>query len=149
MSYGSRITTWIGNDRPLTFAGRRIDVVILASAISAGIHGALVQDHFQEGTGTGIGFVVATLLLAGVAIFLTHNPARFVVVGATAIFIGLIVSYALVITTGMPVLHPGVEATDGLALFTKTVEAVGLLTAARLLRRPSSTAHTQTKGTLT
>jgi hypothetical protein len=149
MSYGSRITTWIGNDRPLTFAGRRIDVVILASAISAGIHGALVQDHFQEGTGTGIGFVVATLLLAGVAIFLTHNPARFVVVGATAIFIGLIVSYALVITTGMPVLHPGVEATDGLALFTKTVEAVGLLTAASLLRRPSSTAHTQTKGTLT
>jgi hypothetical protein len=149
MSHGSRTTTWMGSDRSLGFVGRRIDVVILACAISAGIHGALVQDHFQEGTGAGIGFVVATVLLAGVAIFLTHNPARFVVVGATAIFTGLIVSYALVITTGVPVLHPGVEATDGLALFTKTVEAVGLLTAASLLRRPSFSSHTQTKGTLT
>jgi hypothetical protein len=149
MSYGSSITTWMRSDRPLSFAGLRIDVVILACAISAGIHGALVQEHFQEGAGAGIGFVAATVLLAAVAILLTHNPSRFVVVGATAIFFGLILSYALVITTGVPVLHPDVEATNGLALFTKTVEAVGLLTAASLLRRPSFTSHTQTKGTLT
>jgi hypothetical protein len=149
VSYGSRITTSMGSDRPLTFAGLRIDVVILACAISAGIHGALIPDHFQEGTGAGIGFVVATVLLAAVAIFLTHYPSRSAVVGATTIFIGLIVAYALVITAGVPLLHPGVEATDGLALFTKAVEAVGLLTAASLLRRPSFISHTQTKGTLT
>jgi hypothetical protein len=40
--------------------GLRHDIVILACAISAGIHGALVSDHFDEGTGAGLGFAAAT-----------------------------------------------------------------------------------------
>jgi hypothetical protein len=64
-------------------------------------------------------------------------------------FIGLIVGYVVAITAGLPVLHPDVEAVDGLALFTKAVEAVGLITAASLVRRPSFTALTQPKGTPT
>jgi hypothetical protein len=36
------------------------DVVILACAISAGIHGALAPKHFAEGVGAGAGFVAAT-----------------------------------------------------------------------------------------
>jgi hypothetical protein len=131
----------------MTLAELRIDIVVLACAISAGIHGALVQDHFQEGTGAGAGFVVATVLLAAFAVILTRDQSDFVVVGAAAIFIGLIASYVLAITTGVPVLHPDVEAVDGLALFTKAVEAVGLITAASLVRRPSFTALTQPKGT--
>jgi hypothetical protein len=136
-------------DRPMTFAELRIDIVILACAVSAGIHGALVPDHFQEGTGAGTGFVVATVLLAAVAVTLTRNPSQFVVVGAATIFIGLIVGYVVAITAGVPVLHPDVEAVDGLALFTKAVEAVGLIAAASLVRRPSFTALTQPKGTPT
>jgi hypothetical protein len=131
----------------MTLAELRIDIVVLACAISAGIHGALVQDHFQEGTGAGAGFVVATVLLAAFAVILTRDQSDFVVVGAAAIFIGLIASYVLAITNGVPVLHPDVEAVDGLALFTKAVEAVGLITAASLVRRPSFTALTQPKGT--
>jgi hypothetical protein len=131
----------------MTFAELRIDIVILACAVSAGIHGALVPDHFQAGTGPGTGFVVATVLLAVVAVTLTRNASQFVVVGAAAIFIGLIAGYALAITTGVPVLHPDVEAVDGLALFTKAVEAVGLITEASLVRRPSFTALTPPKGT--
>jgi hypothetical protein len=130
----------------MTLAELRIDIVVLACAISAGIHGALVQDHFQEGTGAGAGFVVATVLLAAFAVILTRDQSDFVVVGAAAIFIGLIASYVLAITNGVPVLHPDVEAVDGLALFTKAVEAVGLITAASLVRRPSFTALTQPKG---
>jgi DNA-directed RNA polymerase specialized sigma24 family protein len=42
-----------------------------------------------------------------------------------------------VITTGFPVLHPEPEAVDALALVTKAIEAIGLLLAASLLRRPS------------
>ena len=49
----------------------RRDVVILACAISAGIHGALAPAHFEEGTGAGVGFVVSTVLLAGIAVALT------------------------------------------------------------------------------
>ena len=132
----------------MTFAELRTDVVILACAISAGIHGALVADHFEEGTGTGLGFVAATVLLALLAVVLTRRPTQAVLLAAAAVLAGLIASYALVITTGFPALHPEPEAIDALALFTKAIEAVGLVLAASLLRRPSlAFTLTQPKGT--
>ena len=104
------------------------DVVILACAISAGIHGALAPAHFAESTAAGLGFAAATVLL------------------------GLIASYLLAATTGLPVLHPDPEPVDGLALATKAIEAAGLLAALELLRHGRSAAtatHLQPKGTLT
>jgi hypothetical protein len=77
------------------------------------------------------------VLLAVLAVALTRNPSQVALTGTAAVFIGLIGSYALVITTGVPVLHPEVEGAEGLALFTKGVEALGLITAASLMRRPS------------
>ena len=134
----------------MTFTGLRVDVVILACAISAGIHGALVRDHFREGTGAGIGFVVATVLLALLAVVLTRRPAQLALIFAAAVFAGLIGSYALAVTTGVPVLHPDVETVDGLALVTKAVEAVGLITAASLVGRPALRLMViQPKGTTT
>ncbi len=56
---------------------------------------------------------------------------------AAALFGGLLLSYALAVTTGLPLLHPEQEAIDGLALFTKAVELVGLAAATRLLGRSS------------
>jgi hypothetical protein len=136
-------------DDSMPVAELRLDIVILACAVSAGIHGALVEDHFREGKGAGIGFVVATVLLAAVALTLTRRPSQLAFIAAAAISIGLIASYGLAITTGLPVLHPGVEAVDGLALFTKAVEGIGAVAAASLVRRPSFTPLTQLKGTLT
>ena len=137
-------------DRHVTLAELRTDVVILTCAISAGIHGALVPDHFEEGAGAGLGFVVATLLLAVLAVVLTRKPTPVALLTTGAVFAGLIARYALVITTGFPVLHPEVEAVDGLALFSKAVEVAGLVLVASALRRPSSTPILmQPKGTLT
>jgi hypothetical protein len=134
----------------VTLAELRTDLVILTCAISAGIHGALVPDHFEEGTGAGVGFVVATVLLAVLAVLLTRKPTQPALLATVAVFASLIASYALVSTTGFPVLHPDPEAVDGLALFTKTVEAVGLVLAGSLIRRPSlAITLTQPKGTLT
>ena len=134
----------------MTLAGLRTDLVILTCAISAGIHGALVGDHFQEGTGAGLGFVAATVLLAFLAVVLTRRPSQLGFVATAAVFAGLIAGYVLVLTTGFPVLHPEQEAIDGLALFTKAIEAVGLALAASLLPRPSlGVTFTQSKGTLT
>jgi hypothetical protein len=134
----------------VTLAALRTDLVILICAISAGIHGALVRDHFQEGIGAGLGFVAATALLAFLAVVLTRKPSQVALVSTAAVFAGLIASYALVLTTGFPVLHPEPEALDGLALFTKAVEGVGLVLATSLLRRPSLVVTvTQPKGTLT
>ena len=76
------------------------DIVILACAISAGIHGALAPGHFDEGTGAGLGFVAATVALAGLVIWLTLRPdSRPALGAAAATFAGLIVSYALATTT--------------------------------------------------
>jgi hypothetical protein len=132
----------------VTLAELRVDIVILSCAISAGIHGALVRDHFEEGTGAGLGFVVATVLLAVLALVLTREPSQLALLGTAAVFAGLIASYALVATTGVPILHPDVEAVDGLALFTKAIEGVGLVTTATLVRRPSIVGL-QPKGTPT
>jgi len=136
----------------VTLAELRIDVIVLTCAVSAGIHAALVPDHFGEGTGAGVGFVAATVLLALLAVILTRRPSQLAFVATILVFAGLIASYALVVTTGMPVLHPDVEAVSGLALFTKAVEALGLITAASLVRPPSlptiARPKPQPKGTL-
>jgi CHASE2 domain-containing sensor protein len=134
----------------VTFAELRIDFVILACAVSAGIHGALAPDHFEEGTGVGFGFVAATVLLAVLAAYLTRRPTQLALAATAAVFAGLIASYGLAITTGVPILHPEPEAVDGLALFTKAVEGIGVLLAASQLRRPRLGFHfTQAKGHLT
>ena len=123
-------------------AGIRRDVVILACAVSAGIHGALVPAHLAEGTATGVGFVVAMIALALTAAALTLFPASSQAVAAAALlFLGLLVSYALAATTGLPFLHPHPEPVDGLALATKAIEAIGLLAGWSLI-------HPQTKGSL-
>jgi hypothetical protein len=120
----------------------RGDVVILACAISAGIHGALLPEHVEEGTGAGVGFALATVLLVALAVGLTRRPeSKRLLAGATVVFAGLLVSYGLAVTTGLPVLHPDREAVDLLALGTKTVEVVGLLAAAGLLRAPHAVAR--------
>ena len=110
------------------------DIVIVACAASAGIHGALASNHLAEGVGAGVGFVVATAVLALVAVALTRYPTADVFVVAAALtFAGLIGSYAFATTTGLPLLHPEPEPVDGLALVTKAIEAVGLLAASTLL----------------
>ena len=134
----------------MTLSELRVDVVILTCAISAGIHGALVGEHFDEGAGPGVGFVVATILLAALAVALTRRPTQLVLASAALVFAGLLASYALAVTTGLPVLHPEREATDGLALFTKAIEATGLVAVASLLRRPTlAVALFEAKGTPT
>jgi drug/metabolite transporter (DMT)-like permease len=120
----------------VTFAELKLDVVVLACAVSAGIHGALVREHFEEGTAAGLGFAVATVLLAVLAVALTRHPSPAVLLATAALLAGLIAAYAVVVATGFPVLHPEREPVDGLALFTKAVEAVGLVLALALVPRP-------------
>ena len=120
----------------MTLADLRSDLVILVCAVSAGIHGALMPSHFDEGTGPGIGFAAATVALTGSVVWLTWRPASILALAAAAATLsGLLVNYALAITTGVPLLHPHPEPVDGLALATKAIEIVGLLAATSLLLR--------------
>ena len=124
------------------------DVVILACGVSAGIHGALVPGHFDEGAGAGLGFVAAAAALAGLVIWLSRRPgSRPAQLAAVTLCAGLIGSYALAVTTGVPVLHSDPEPVDGLALATKAIETVGLLAATSLLWGPVAVTVPQPKGT--
>jgi len=114
----------------------RRDLVVLTCAISAGIHGALISDHFAESVGAGVGFVLATVALAGLVIALTLRPASaLALAGAATVLAGLLVAYGLAITSGVPLLHPEPEPVEGLALATKAGEAIGLVAAVGALGR--------------
>jgi hypothetical protein len=120
------------------FPGLRRDVVILACAISAGIHAALVPVHLEENAAAGGGFVSAAAALALLAVVVARHPGRIGPAAAAVVFGGLIVSYVFATTTGVPVLQPEPEAVDGLALVTKAFELVGIVAAWRLVRRPAA-----------
>jgi hypothetical protein len=108
----------------------RHELLIVACAVSAGVHAALVPEHLEESTAAGGGFVAATVLLAALAVALTFRPDdRLGAIAAAATFVGLLVSYALATTSGMPLLMPTPEPVDGLALATKGVEVLGLAAA--------------------
>ena len=133
----------------MSAAELRTDAVIVACAISAGIHAALAPEHFRETTAAGVGFVASALLLAALAVVLTHRPSE-ATFAATVLLAGLIGSYALAVTTGIPGVHPGVDSVDGLALATKAVEAAGFVLAAAGPRlAPLHLGLTNPKGTLT
>ena len=95
-----------------------------------------------------MGFVASAVALAGVAVWLTARPAsRLALAGAAFVFVGLLASYALAVTSGLPLLHPEPESVDGLALATKAIEALGFVAASSLLWRHAAVLNPQPKGT--
>ena len=95
-------------------SGRALNVVIVACAISAGVHAALVPDHLAEGTGAGLAFLGSAIVLAGLVAALTRRPGTAALIGTIALLAGLIGSYAAAITSGLPLLHPMPEPVEGL-----------------------------------
>ena len=120
----------------MTATDLRTDAVIVACAVSAGVHAALAPEHFRETTGAGLGFVAAALVLGVLAVVLTRRPSAAGFAAAALVFAGLLASYALAVTTGIPVVHPNVDPLAGVALATKAIEAAGLVLAAWALPRP-------------
>ena len=138
--------------RWITFVGAERDVLVVACAVSAGIHAALVDDHFAERTGPGLGFAVAAVLLVAIVVGLTNRTTGTLALAAAGVVLaGLVASYVLATTTGLPLLHPDPEPVDGLALATKAIETVGLLGALHLVwrDRPSVALVRRPKGRTT
>ena len=115
------------------------DLLLVVCAISAGVHAALVREHLRESTVTGGGFIVAAAGLLALVVWLSRRPDDVLALVATARTLAAVLAgYALAVTTGIPVLHPDVDAVDRLALATKAVETLGLALALDLLRRPAA-----------
>jgi hypothetical protein len=111
------------------------DLAVIAAAISAGIHAALIPEHLQESAAAGGGFIAAAVLLGALVIWVTYQPHSVLAAGLLAlVFAGLLVSWALAVTTGVPVLMPEPEPVEGVAVATKLIEAAGLVLALDLIR---------------
>ena len=100
------------------------DLLVVACAVSAGVHAALVPEHAT--------FAPAVVALAVLAAGLARSPAPALVDGAIVVLGGLIAAYALAATTGIPLVHPDREPVTALAVATKAIEALGLLAALNL-----------------
>jgi hypothetical protein len=113
----------------------RRDLIVVACAVSAGVHAALVPEHFAHGAAAGLSFAAAAALLAVAAVAVTVRQTAPVFAGTAALLFGLIAAYVLTTTTGLPVVHPEPEPVGSLAAVTKMIEAAGLVAALRHLRR--------------
>ena len=132
-------------------AGLERDLVIVACAVSAGIHAALTPAHLGESDAAGGGFLAAAVVLGALTLALTRHASAPILALAAVVLAGLIAGYAFATTSGLPVLHPEPEPVDGLAVATKLIEAVGLAAALHLLwrGRPAVVFHPTRKGTVT
>jgi len=111
-----------------------LDVVVLACALSAGVHAGLVPEHMQESPLLGVSFVVAAVLAALLAFALPRATGSVLLPGAAAVLLsGMIVAYGLSRASGLPLLGAEQEALDPLGVATKVIEIAGLVCAVRLL----------------
>ena len=111
------------------------EIVVLACAISAGVHGGLAPEHFSHSVATGVGFVAATVALVPITLLLARDPtSRPGLIAAALVLAGLLIAYVFAVTTGVPVLQPEPEPVEFVAVVTKVVELVGLVAALDPLR---------------
>jgi hypothetical protein len=107
-------------------------LLLLAGAISAGVHAGLAPEHLHEWLPLGAAFVASAAAAAFLVAALVLRPASLWpprILGA--LLGGLVVAYALTRLTALPPLDPDREALDLLGVCTCAVEAAGLLAAVR------------------
>ena len=113
------------------------NVVLIASAASAGVHAGLVPAHLDENLWLGIAFAGSFGLLLALTVSLAHagDPRRRAA-PAAAVLAALIVAHSLSRTVGLAPLEEHVEPVDAIGLLTQGAQLAGLV-AALVLCHPS------------
>ena len=109
-------------------------VVTAVCAASAGVHAALIGPHLAEGLPIGLGFAVATAVLALAALAVRqprHDPWAPGVAAAALCLIAI--AYVLSRSSGIPLLIGHAEELDPLGIATTSAEIVGAVASAALL----------------
>jgi drug/metabolite transporter (DMT)-like permease len=109
-------------------------LVIVACAVSAGVHAGLVPSHLGEDPKLAVAFVLVAAFVFACTIALTRSspPSRLTVGVAASALAALIAAYAASRTVGLPLAREHTEPLDTLGLVTNAIEAVGLIAALRL-----------------
>jgi drug/metabolite transporter (DMT)-like permease len=108
-------------------------LLVLAGAVSAGVHAGLAPEHLQEWPPLGAAFVAAAAAAALAVVALVLRPASpWPPRTLGAILGGLVVAYALTRLAALPPLDPDRESLDLVGVCTTAVEALGVAAAVRL-----------------
>jgi hypothetical protein len=108
-------------------------LLVLAGAVSAGVHAGLAPEHLHEWPPLGAAFAVAAAAAALAVVALVLRPASAWpprILGA--LLGGLVVAYALTRLAALPPLDPEREALDLVGVCTCAFEALGAGAAVRL-----------------
>jgi hypothetical protein len=107
-------------------------LLLLAGAVSAGVHAGLAPEHLHEWPPLGAAFVAAAAAAALSVAALVLRPESLWPPRILATLLGsLIVAYALTRLAALPPLDPDREPLDLLGVCTCLVEAAGLVAAVR------------------
>jgi hypothetical protein len=106
--------------------------VALVCAASAGVHAALVPEHFAERPLLGGAFALSVVLLGAGAVRMNVDPAA--APWVAGVLMGVAGCYLLSRTTGLPLLIPHPEPVDVVGVLTTLAEVVAGLAALSLPR---------------
>jgi hypothetical protein len=113
--------------------GAGATILVVAAAVSAGVHAGLAPEHLHEWPPLGAAFVgVAAAAGLGVVALVLRPASLWPARALGALLGGLIVAYALTRLAALPPLDPEREPLDVLGVCTSVVEAVGLGASVRL-----------------
>src|SRR5918911_5256383 len=108
-------------------------VLVLAGALSAGVHAGLAPEHLREWLPLGASFVAAAVAAVLAVAALVLRPASpWPPLGLGALLGGLLVAYALTRLAALPPLDPEREPLDLVGVCTCAAEALGVVAALRL-----------------
>ena len=108
-------------------------LLVLAGAVSAGVHAGLAPEHLHEWAPLGAAFVASAAATALAVAALVLRPASPWPRRALGVLLGgLVVAYALTRIAALPPLDPEREALDLVGVCTSAVEAFGVGAALRL-----------------
>lgn len=117
--------------------------LVVAGAVSAGVHAGLAPEHLHEWPPLGASFVAAAVAAALVVTALAlrpDDPRPAAVLGL--LLAGLVVAYVSTRLAALPPLDPEREQPDALGVATTAVEAAGVLLALAL-RSPTNAGGTR------